>query len=57
MPSLPEDTAAAALPQQVVWLSLDPVRCKLDFYPRVIAERIEAHGLLPANLYISVRAR
>ena len=27
--------------EEVVWLSLDPVRCKLDFYPRVIAERIE----------------
>ena len=26
----------------VCWLSLDPVRCKLDYYPRVIAEQIEA---------------
>lgn len=33
------DVAPAA---NVVWLSLDPVRCQLDFYPRVIAEQIEA---------------
>jgi hypothetical protein len=33
---------AAEEAAEVVWLSLDPVRCKLDFYPRVIAERIEA---------------
>jgi hypothetical protein len=24
-----------------VWLSIDPVRCKVDFYPRPIAKRIE----------------
>lgn len=38
MEAQPSEQQAA----QVVWLSLDPVRCKLDFYPRVIAERIEA---------------
>jgi len=31
--------------QQVAWLSLDPVRSKLDFYPRVVAERVEAARL------------
>ena len=31
-----------SLVANVVWLSLDPVRCQLDFYPRVIAEQIEA---------------
>jgi hypothetical protein len=35
-----EPTPEASV-REVVWLSLDPVRCKLDFYPRVIAERIE----------------
>lgn len=36
------DEAPPSAAAQVVWLSLDPVRCKLDFYPRVIAERVEA---------------
>lgn len=26
---------------QICWLSVDPVRCKLDFFPRAIAARIE----------------
>jgi hypothetical protein len=26
---------------QVVWLSVDPVRRKIDFYPRAFASRIE----------------
>ena len=29
---------------QVVWLSVDPVRRKIDFYPRAIASRIEQSG-------------
>lgn len=27
--------------QQIVWLSVDPVRRKVDFYPKTIAQRIE----------------
>lgn len=33
--------AASASTQKVVWLSVDPVRRKLDFYPRAIASRVE----------------
>lgn len=31
-----------AAPSAVVWLSLDPVRRKVDFYPSAIGQRIEA---------------
>lgn len=29
--------------EQVVWISVDPVRRKVDFYPKAIAERIESY--------------
>ena len=34
--------AGGANVANIIWLSLDPVRGQLDFYPRVIAEQIEA---------------
>ena len=36
------NVAGGANVANIVWLSLDPVRGQLDFYPRVIAEQIEA---------------
>jgi len=36
---------------QIVWVSLDPVRCKIDIYPNAIATRIEKlyNGRYPFN--------
>jgi len=34
--------APAAPPTKLVWCSVDPVRRKVDFYPRAIASRVEA---------------
>jgi hypothetical protein len=30
-----------SVPSRVIWLSIDPVRCGIDFYPKHIASRIE----------------
>ena len=35
-----------------IWLSVDPVRCKVDFYPKTIATRIEK-AFQERNIYIS----
>lgn len=37
-----EVAVGGPLPEQVWWLSVDPVRRQVDFYPKAIAVRIES---------------